>query len=247
MPAGYAGSARHYLWHNWLLQVGDYDIRGTLPAAPEKDIWNGSLWTLRWEFLCYLGVLALGIAHLLRRNVVMVLWALCWLASLAAAAGSLHSYWFETGGRFGLMFLSGALLRLYGGRMPVGRWWLSAAAALVLVGSFLGDYRLVAALPLAYLLVGASTYVRAPRLQLRNDISYGVYIYGWPAQQLLLVAGAATLWLPVYTTLAVLVAGLLAAASWFVVERNALRLKRRQHSPDAVPARLPAGASPVAR
>jgi peptidoglycan/LPS O-acetylase OafA/YrhL len=243
LPTGYPGSARHYLAKNWLLQVGDYDIRGTLPSAPIKDVWNGSLWTLRWEFLCYLGVLALGLVHLLRSNVVLVLWAACWLVSLAGAAGGIHNYWLHMGGRFGLMFLSGALLRLRGARMPVGRRWLLLAAALVLAGSFVVDYRLVAALPLAYLLIGSSIYVRSPRLQLRNDISYGVYVYGWPVQQLLIVAGVHKIWMPLYTATAVAVACLLAALSWFVVERNALRLKHRRRPPNRVPARVPAQAS----
>jgi peptidoglycan/LPS O-acetylase OafA/YrhL len=58
----------------------------------------------------------------------------------------------------------------------------------------------------------------------RADISYGLYIYGWPAAQtvLFLVPGIE----PVALAAASLaVAAIFAAASWFLIERPALRLK----------------------
>ena len=59
----------------------------------------------------------------------------------------------------------------------------------------------------------------------RNDFSYGLYLYGWPMQQLALLAGAAT---PVANTIAATaLAGACAALSWFLVEKPALGLKRR--------------------
>jgi peptidoglycan/LPS O-acetylase OafA/YrhL len=65
-----------------------------------------------------------------------------------------------------------------------------------------------------------------PSFDLRHDLSYGVYLYGWPLQQALRQL------FPTATAVALLGPALLltlavAALSWFGVERPALRLKAR--------------------
>ncbi len=72
------------------------------------------------------------------------------------------------------------------------------------------------------------------RPNLRNDLSYGVYIYAFPIQQLLVIAGLATLGVFPFFVLATLATLPLAAMSWFIVEKRALALKKRQRSEAAV-------------
>jgi len=72
--------------------------------------------------------------------------------------------------------------------------------------------------------------------------SYGLYLYGWPSQQLVeqFIAPGGT---PLQNTAwATALALSLAAASWFLVERPALRLKKRfgTRTPAASPASAPA-------
>jgi peptidoglycan/LPS O-acetylase OafA/YrhL len=60
----------------------------------------------------------------------------------------------------------------------------------------------------------------------RHDLSYGLYLYGWPMQQIALLAGATT---PVANTIAATALALAcAAASWWLVERPALDWKRKR-------------------
>ena len=61
-----------------------------------------------------------------------------------------------------------------------------------------------------------------------HDISYGVYIYAFPIQQLLVYAGAHRLGLVAYDVLAALATAALAVVSWRVVERPALRWARHR-------------------
>lgn len=69
-----------------------------------------------------------------------------------------------------------------------------------------------------------------------TDLSYGLYLYGWPAQQLAWM-------LPIGKTIAgnIVIATAIAlscaALSWFLVERPALRLKKRfvARGPEASP------------
>ncbi len=71
------------------------------------------------------------------------------------------------------------------------------------------------------------------------DLSYGLYVYHWPVQLLLLLSGAATLGSVPFVLISLALALALAALSWVTVEGPALRLK------DARPPVLgPSGTAP---
>jgi peptidoglycan/LPS O-acetylase OafA/YrhL len=88
------------------------------------------------------------------------------------------------------------------------------------------NYRVVAAIPLAYALIVSGALLKHRRLRLRTDLSYGVYIYAWPVQQ-----AAVTIFsiASPYVLLAVALPATLGVAfvSWHLIEAPALRLKRR--------------------
>jgi peptidoglycan/LPS O-acetylase OafA/YrhL len=231
LPAGFWTGAARYLLDNSALYVGRYDIAGTPLGVPYPHVWNGSAWTLFWEALCYVGVLALGVLGLLRRRgVAVVAFALALAGLLAVTLGVVDNGWVRDASRFATMFLAGVLVQRFQDRIPVRRVWVLAAAVLVAASAFLPDYRLVAALPLAYLLVVLGAWGTSARLRFPNDLSYGVYIYAFPLQQTL---ASAHLWRAgplVFMVASIALTVPVAAASWFFVERPALRLKRRATS-----------------
>jgi peptidoglycan/LPS O-acetylase OafA/YrhL len=230
-----------YIRGNALLRVHAYDIGGTPVAVPFPHAWNGSLWTLWWEALCYLGVALLGLLRLLRiRVVVPVLFGLAWLVSLAATAGLVGNDTIVIGSRLGIMFLAGMLVRLFADWIPIGRWLVAGAAALVAGSALLPNYGLLAALPLAYLLIVVGAWIRSPQLRFRNDISYGIYIYAFPVQQSLALFGLWRLGVPGFAVLSILATIPFAVASWFGVEKPMLRWKARRPSSTAAPEKLPA-------
>jgi peptidoglycan/LPS O-acetylase OafA/YrhL len=93
---------------------------------------------------------------------------------------------------------------------------------LLLVGATTPDYRALAAPGLAYLCIHGSLVLgRSPRLRLRNDLSYGTYVYGFPLQQALLMSGVRPSW-PVFTALSIAITVAMAALSWRFVERPTL-------------------------
>ena len=57
------------------------------------------------------------------------------------------------------------------------------------------------------------------------DLSYGIYIYGFPVQQVLIIYGLHRLGFPLYFAVTLAIVLGLAAASWFAVEQPALSLK----------------------
>jgi peptidoglycan/LPS O-acetylase OafA/YrhL len=98
---------------------------------------------------------------------------------------------------------------------------------IVLASSLLPDYRVVAAIPLAYAVIVSGALIHDKRLRLRTDLSYGVYIYGMPTQQLLAILGLVWLNPLVFFVVSTIATLPLAALSWFLVEKRAMSLKRR--------------------
>lgn len=129
--------------------------------------------------------------------------------------------------RSAIMFAAGAVLYQWREVIPA-RWPLvGMSVVIVLASSMLPDYRTVAALPLAYAIIVSGALLKSSRLRLRTDLSYGVYIYAFPTQQLLAVCGLARLQPVAFFLVAAAATLPVAAASWFLIEKPSMALKRR--------------------
>jgi peptidoglycan/LPS O-acetylase OafA/YrhL len=234
-----------YVLGNSAVSLQKHDIAGSPSGIPWLGEWNGSLWTLFWEALCYIAIAGLGVVGLLgRRWVIPVLLVL--VVYLSAVLPPYNQFLDAPPGapvhidaatqqlvmsgmavRFGLMFLAGALLYRFREVIPA-RWSLVAVSVvIVLAASLLPNYRVLAAIPLAYAIVVSGALVRHRRLRLKTDLSYGVYIYAFPVQQLLVISGLAFLNPLVFAIIAAIATLPLAALSWVVVEKPAIALKSR--------------------
>jgi len=224
-------AAPAYLLRNLTLVSLQYELPGVLLNTPYGPTINGSLWTLVYEVLCYLGVLAAGVLGLLHRprlfGPVLGLVAAGCLA--VPYLGPVHPR-IETAAALALPFTVGAGLYVWRDRLPLsgmlatGLWGL--AAVLHGFGPAPGPAFLPAfVLALCYS-VFCLGYARVPGLLGYNrlgDYSYGIYIYAFPIQQLWAEAGVRDPLANIALSLPpVLVC---AALSWHLVERRALALK----------------------
>jgi peptidoglycan/LPS O-acetylase OafA/YrhL len=233
-----------YVLENSAVLVLKQGIGDTPRGVPWFGSWDGSLWTLFWEVLCYVAIAGFGIAGLLhRRWFIPALFALVlyWSANLppeidvelqgagqhidAAAARLLTEV---AAARFAAMFLAGALVYRFRSIIPA-RWSLVALCAVIVVlaAALLPNYRLVAAIPLAYAIIVSGALIHNEHLRLRTDLSYGVYIYAFPMQQLLVICGLVFLNPIVFAIIAAIATLPLAALSWYLVEKPAVSLKSR--------------------
>lgn len=218
-----------YVLNNAVLNVFHASIDGTPRHVPFPGVWDGVLWTLIFEIFCYIAIAVAGMAGLLKRR-----WPAVVVFTLVLAFTALVSYPVEVQtvvqmiGRFALVFAAGTLLHQFKDKIPA-RWSLVAISAVIVVvaGLLVPNYRILAALPLAYAVVVSGALIHHKRLRLRTDLSYGVYIYAWPMQQLLAICGLAFLQPPAFAVVAAVATLPLAALSWFLVEKRALSLKSR--------------------
>jgi peptidoglycan/LPS O-acetylase OafA/YrhL len=201
---------------------------------------NGSLWTLRLEFLMYLMVLALGLLRWLSLRTAVVL--------LAFGIACLHfemlyplekwGWFFRLLSGWGWLvgfFAAGMLLyKLRDTRIFDGRIALFALAGLVL------SVPLALYIPLfpvfgCYLALWLALSPRLPMIPAARfgDLSYGLYIYGWPVEQAVIwLFGGGAAWWQVFL-IALPTAAVLAFLSWHLVERPMLRLKPGSRRPAA--------------
>ena len=137
--------------------------------------------------------------------------------------------------------LGGALVQILRDRLPLH--WVGALAAAIVSGGLIsvlhGWGAQLSAPLLTYVILWVASVVPSPRLIKKNDISYGVYIFAFPVQQLLAIAAFYKHGLVAFDLAALAMTVLLAAASWILVERPVMRRARRQ-KPRAADAAMPA-------
>ncbi|MGT2461830.1 hypothetical protein [Sinomonas atrocyanea] len=126
------------------------------------------------------------------------------------------------------VFMAGSLLAAQRHRVPVGAVPAVAAAALVWAALATGYGTVLAPLPFAYLVLCAGSAKIGAPIGRRLDVSYGLYVYGWPVQQLL-AAARVPAHLPVlaFAVVCLLAAWPLGLISCLAVERPARALLRR--------------------
>lgn len=208
-------------------------IAGTLTAVPFLELWNGPLWTLFWEACCYIAVgVAVTLIPRSRLNAFLLIgFAGLTLVSLAGALGvvELPAMMTRIIPLF-IAFVCGALLFRFSERVRVNVITVSAAAVILALLIMANLVPQLALLPFAYLLLAVGASPRLRRVGSRFDISYGIYIYGWPVQQTLALAFGESLPLPIFILLALLGTVPLAFLSCALIERPALRLKSKPAS-----------------
>ncbi|WP_460990640.1 acyltransferase family protein [Sinomonas soli] len=232
-----SGQVRDYLLGNGVLYRPEYFLPGLFENNALPGVVNGSLWTLRFEFTCYLAVLALFLLKGFQseRNFLIALSAYavgyCAFLVVSGFQGNLEGALSDGSDmaklhRLSLAFVLGMIAGRYSGRIRI-RGWMVAVMALASWASFgtvVFSTLLIASVALA---VFWAAFWQAPFLvpmRRMHDYSYGVYIYAFPVQQC--VAHL----LPGLTALGNAVVSLaftlpLAAGSWYLVERPALRFR----------------------
>jgi peptidoglycan/LPS O-acetylase OafA/YrhL len=226
-----------YVAHNFLLRLTQPSL-GPDNLVKNGQFFDGQLWTLFYEFLCYLALGALAVLGLLKRRAfVGVLTLALWVTELVVAIRPHVFFNFDvvTMLMLGPVFLTGTLVYLYRDRVRdsgvlalISSALFVASMWLPIAGSNVSDrptsVDLLAPL-VVYPLLWLGNHLPLERVGSRNDYSYGIYIYGSAVLALLNLWGVSQWGYVPYLLLSVGWTFCFAAASWWLVERHALRLK----------------------
>ena len=219
-------SSWDFIVSNAGLLIQQYGIAGLLAGNPFPSVFDGALWTLILEAACYAVLAVLGWSGVVSRHrwVVLLLTVVFWALLLTQSLG-VDTVIGDLTTRLALMFLLGVASYLFRRWIPINLGF--AFAALILLTSCLAvlhEYRVSGAPALAYLIMYLGTGL-PHAVRLRADLSYGIYIYHWPTEQLLMLTSVAALPTAAFIAVSSVAVLLPAAASWYLVEKRALRHK----------------------
>ena len=236
--AGYfnatAASPLTYFVNNMWLTIGQPNIAGmggsTVYGA---STWNGSAWTLLFEFRAYIMVGILGMIGALANRriggivaaVIIGLAMLQWtqvvqLGNIVPALGDFRTLLLFAPFAFGVLFA------LYGEYVLIDD---RVAVAAAIVGAYTyatGGWLLIGQYLFCYVLMWIA--IRATFLQRWErfgDFSYGIYLSAWPLMQFAAYFDLQRFGWVAYHVVIVLACHIWAFFSWHLIERPAMSLK----------------------
>jgi len=227
-PAQYFGSYGTYdfLVANLLLHTDHNSLPGVwFTGQGIGNIVDGPFWSLPVEIAMYVMVAMLGWMRAIRLPVLAALLAIG-LVCLWLDTTRYFDFIGSVGWMLGFFVAGMALYRLGPSAL---RWPLSLAALIGLSitarwGLFLEAFPICG----GYLVIYLALNRRIPVLPaaLLGDLSYGLYIYGWPVEQTVLYFRPGTGPIALFV-IAFVIAAAVAFLSWHLVEKRALRWKPR--------------------
>lgn len=226
-------STSHYWdefhWQQFTLGLAKLNLAGIPAVFPDQPYpqLNGSLWSIPFEFKCYLLVLLFGIAKLFTKKWTWLLvFFICVTAHIANRSG-LANLPFDRYFRCIMAFSAGGIFFLYREKFP----WNWKIACLFLIPLFICMFFLPLAEPAictfwAYLIIHYANHGKLfRRFNSFPDVSYGIYLYAWPINKIIF-------WyypqLNVYLAMGLVFfcSIVFGAASWYTVEKPFMKMKK---------------------
>jgi peptidoglycan/LPS O-acetylase OafA/YrhL len=210
-----------------------HQLPGVFADHPFSESVNGSLWSLPLEFLCYVALALVGLLVFGRGEygrIVATGGVLC----VVIAVMNLVSSRFQIHLEMVATFWFGVLF--YGLRRRRERHrFLDPALLVMILLSLLfyactGPRGIERTMMLFFsgglVFLGMALALGASLTNRLGDISYGLYIYAFPVQQMVAAGGKGHDWpFAVHLTLSLILTTILAWLSWHLLEKKALRYK----------------------
>jgi peptidoglycan/LPS O-acetylase OafA/YrhL len=197
---------------------------------------NGSLWSIAYEFRCYALLLLIGTVGIARSRRLMVTMTTGLLVWAAWCGNSVQSSQWEfilgaenMNARLFSLFASGCVFYLFKDRIRYTK--LGAGGSAVGLCALLSfDHLSTVALAVfgGYLIFWFALVFRPlsiSRKTNKTDLSYGVYLYGWPVTSAIIWCCNSQINRWVLCAASLVATGGLAWVSWTFIERPALSLK----------------------
>lgn len=227
---------------DYLKSVYLYPMRFSLPEVVFSSgefgtAVNGSLWTLSFEFTCYIMVAVLGVFQLLKKEIVLGLLIGALLVhqfqgNVFPHADTATFFPYINQAQFIKLvteFLSGMVFYLYKDNITYSYKYFIIGLFAFIISSYYGvGYQLLFPIVGAYLIFYLAY---CPKIKLQNfskygDFSYGIYIYGFMVQQVVIKIAGGEMNNILNWIISLPIAILCGMLSWHLVEKRFLALKK---------------------
>jgi peptidoglycan/LPS O-acetylase OafA/YrhL len=196
-----------------------YDLPGVFQSSPYHAV-NGSLWTLWYEFFFYIVVAILGVTKLLNKKIVVVGFIAATIL-FYLGRGTFYTDLFR-------YFSMGMLIYLFRKNIIHNGWF--ALISFVVVALTIKTHYFTYFLSIfgSYLIfyLAFNNKLKFYNFGKYGDFSYGLYIYGFPVQQMVVHLSHNQLSILESFLISFPITLVFAFLSWRIVEKNALKLKK---------------------
>lgn len=230
-----------YVTSNFFLNIGTYGIHDifatTTPygGLTDSSVFNGALWTLSYEWLCYLVIGTLVVSGAIVRAKILIPIIAGGLVVVRVAfmvdetrVGQILPAFADPQLIWLLMvFMFGATLAVYSRSVPYSNGLGILSGVLFVVTLRYGGFEIIGLAAGAYfvLYLGAALPVWFQKIGRSSDYSYGMYIYGFVVQQVTAYFGLHKLGYVPYVVGCIVITFAFAWASWHLIEKRAMKLK----------------------
>ncbi|MNO29374.1 Acyltransferase family protein [compost metagenome] len=235
------GSPYSFVLKNILMNINGYawTVRDLFSNVPFPGSINGSMWTLKHEIAMYLVLPIFGFFLLIRfRNLfllatcsIIILSYLNIMKNYNPLNLNGNIYWVLSNNEYSSFiqlapyFLVGSLLYLYKERIVLNSKFFAITLFIAFISLKAGviNYTLILVLP--YALIFVAVKFRYSKFRKYGDFSYGLYIYAFPIQQLIVYFWRDSLNITTFILLNCISTFIVSFLSWHLIEKKALKLK----------------------
>lgn len=201
-------------------------LPGVFESNPYGAYINGSLWTLKYEVICYITLAISWKLRIIKKDKILLV-----MATFALLYMSTDNEHLINLAKLSLLFFSGALFFLYRQKIKFDCRLLFVSAVALAAFNYSGHLNLAFPIFGSYIIIYTgyrwNELINCTR---HGDLSYGLYIYGWPAQQVLVALH------PEITVLQNIIFSMVLAipfayASWHAIEKPSIFLRKQKTPP----------------
>ncbi|QHQ63018.1 acyltransferase family protein [Anaerocolumna sedimenticola] len=214
--------------YRYLSSITLYHMQYSLPGVFQDNIYqnavNGSLWTLMHEFNCYILIGILGLLKLLKKQFILPLFLFTFTSYVMK---------WEFPGlpqlslKLAVCFFAGTLFFCFKDIIKIRTTYFIISVAVLLLATQFRGFEITSTILLPYIVLylAFTPHIKLNRFAAGGDLSYGIYIYAFPIQQIITHLFGETIQWYTNLILAIPFVLLFSFLSWHFIEKPFINLK----------------------
>jgi peptidoglycan/LPS O-acetylase OafA/YrhL len=217
---------KFFLENSTLLGGIEYDLPGLFTENPYPNVVNGSLWTLPVEFKMYILIgitLFISLEIEKRKNLIIAKYIIpaIVLYSLSTLAAKELNILNSSQSKLTVLFFAGSSLYLWRDKVVINKWTTFISTSITASLIFIDDSKISYIMLLPYTVISIAYVTRKGIFNFNKlgDYSYGIYIYSFPIQQIIISTDTPSSAAHFFTH-SLFLSLIIAIISWHLIEKH---------------------------